>query len=228
MSATPPKARVAILLSGRGSNFLALHGAMERGEIPAEIALVVSNVAEAVGIEKARALHLPTAVFPNRIFPDRVAQEVKILAALHEVGAEWICLAGYMRRLTPAFVGQYRHRILNVHPSLLPSFPGLDAQRQAWEHGVRVSGCTVHLVDEELDTGPIVVQRTVAVREDDVAESLAARILAEEHLAYPEALRRLIEERWEVRGRRLLFLGGPQDVAIPPAGSGMPDRGRAF
>jgi phosphoribosylglycinamide formyltransferase-1 len=202
------RARVGILLSGRGSNFLALHGAMQRGEVAAEVALVVGNVAEAVGLEKARALRLATACFPNRLYPDRVAQEVKILAALAEADVEWVCLAGYMRRLTPAFVAEYPQRILNVHPSLLPAFPGLDAQRQAWEHGVRVAGCTVHLVDEGLDSGPIVVQRTVPVRDDDGPESLAARILAEEHLAYPEALRRLISERWAVRGRRLVFSPG--------------------
>jgi phosphoribosylglycinamide formyltransferase-1 len=200
-------ARVAVLLSGRGSNFIALHGAMERGEVPAEIALVVSNVAEAAGLEKAQALRLPTVCLPHRLESSRLAHEAKVLDALEHAGAEWVCLAGYMRRLSPTFVAARRERILNIHPSLLPAFPGLDAQRQALEWGVRVTGCTVHLVDEELDHGPIVVQRSVAVRADDTAESLAARILVEEHKAYPEALRRLLDERWRVEGRRVVFAG---------------------
>ncbi len=198
-------ARVAILLSGRGSNFLALHGAMERGEVPARIAVVISNVAEAAGLEKARSLRLPTVSIPHKLEPSRRAHEAKVLDALRHAEAEWICLAGYMRRLSPAFVAEYPQRILNIHPSLLPAFPGLEAQQQAVEWGVKVSGCTVHLVDEELDHGPIVVQRTVALKEDDNAASLAARILVEEHKAYPEALKRLVTERWRVAGRRVVF-----------------------
>ncbi len=200
--------RVAVLLSGRGSNFLALHGAMERHELPARIALVVSNVSEAPGLEKARSLRLPTVCFPHRIESGRRAHEEKILAALEHAEIEWICLAGYMRLLSSEFVSRYPERILNVHPSLLPAFPGLDAQRQAVEYGVKVSGCTVHLVDEELDHGPIVIQRPVPLRQDDNASSLSARILVEEHKAYPEALRRLLTERWRVRGRRVEFLAG--------------------
>ena len=199
------RARVAVLLSGRGSNFLALHGAMERGEVPAEIALVVSNVAAAAGLERARALRLPTVCLPHRLEPSRQAHEAKVLAALEHARIEWICLAGYMRILSPGFVAAYPQRILNIHPALLPAFPGLDAQEQALEWGVRLSGCTVHLVDEELDHGPIVEQRVVPVRRDDTAESLAARILVEEHKAYPEALRRLLAEKWRVEGRRVLF-----------------------
>ncbi len=201
------RARVAVLLSGRGSNFLALHGAMERGEVPAEIALVVSNVAEAAGLERAQALRLPTVCLPHRLESSRQAHEAKVLAALAHADVEWICLAGYMRLLSAGFVAAHPQRILNIHPSLLPAFPGLDAQRQALEWGVRLAGCTVHLVDEELDHGPIVVQRAVAVRWDDTAESLAARILVEEHKAYPEALRRLLEARWRVEGRRVVFSG---------------------
>jgi len=200
-------ARVAILLSGRGSNFLALHGAMERGELPAEIARVVSNEPEAPGLQKARDLRLPALCFPHRTEPSRLHHEAKVLDALADAQVEWICLAGYMRLLSPAFVARYPARILNVHPSLLPAFPGKDAQRQALEHGVRVSGCTVHLVDEGLDAGPIVVQRPVLVRDDDTVDSLSARILHEEHEAYPEALRRLLTEPWQVRGRRVLFSG---------------------
>jgi phosphoribosylglycinamide formyltransferase-1 len=197
--------RVGILLSGRGSNFLALHGAMERHEIPAEIALVVSNVAEAQGLEKARALRLPSVCFPHRLEPSREAHEAKVLAALRHAEVEWVCLAGYMRLLSASFVSQFPERILNIHPALLPSFPGLDGQRQAIEYGVKVSGCTVHLVDAGLDTGPIVIQRVVAVKDDDTPESLSARILAEEHKAYPEALRRLLTERWNTDNRRIVF-----------------------
>jgi len=198
------KARVAVLLSGRGSNFLALHAAMERGEVPAEIVLVVSNQPGAAGLDKARSLGLPTALVPHRGLSRR-AHEERVLAALTGAGAEWVCLAGYMRLLTPDLVAAFPERILNVHPSLLPAFPGLDAQTQAWRHGVRVAGCTVHLVDEALDNGPIVVQRVVAVADDDTAESLAERILRQEHRAYPEALRRLLTEPWRVAGRRLAF-----------------------
>ncbi len=198
-------ARVAILLSGRGSNFLALHGAMERGELPARIAVVISNVAEAAGVERARSLRLPTVAIPHKLEPSRRAHEARVLDALRHAEAEWICLAGYMRRLSPAFVAEYPQRILNIHPSLLPAFPGLEAQQQAVDWGVKVTGCTVHLVDEELDHGPIVVQRTVPVKDDDNAASLAARILVEEHKAYPEALRLLLTERWRVAGRRVVF-----------------------
>lgn len=198
-------ARLGILLSGRGSNFLALHRAIERGELPAEIALVVSNVAAAPGLAKAAELGLPAVAVPHRGQPDRATHEGKVIAALREAGAEWICLAGYMRLLSPAFVAAWPRRILNIHPSLLPAFPGMDVQRQALEHGVKVSGCTVHLVDEGLDSGPIVVQRTVPVLDADTPESLAARILEQEHQAYPEALRRLLTEPWELRGRRLVF-----------------------
>lgn len=200
-------ARVAILLSGRGSNFVALHGAMERGEIPAEVALVVSNVAEAAGLQKARSLRLPAVCFPHRLEPTREVHEAKILAALEHAEVEWVCLAGYMRLLSRSFVERYPRRILNIHPSLLPAFPGLGAQEQAVEWGVKVSGCTVHFVDEELDHGPIVLQRTVPVHDDDNPISLSARILAEEHKVYPEALRRLLEERWRVAGRRVVFSG---------------------
>ncbi len=197
--------KVAILLSGRGSNFLALHGAMERGEVPAEIALVVSNVGEAAGLAKARSLRLPTVSYPHRLETSRSAHEAKVLKALRNAKVEWICLAGYMRLLSSAFVAEFPERILNIHPSLLPAFPGLDAQAQAVEWGVRVTGCTVHLVDDKLDHGPIVAQRAVPVHDDDNALSLSARILTEEHKAYPEALKRLLTERWRAQGRRVVF-----------------------
>jgi phosphoribosylglycinamide formyltransferase-1 len=200
----PEPARVAVLLSGRGSNFLALHGAMERGEVPARIVLVVSNQPGAPGLDKARDLGLPAALVPHRGLSRRRHEE-RVLAQLTGAGAEWVCLAGYMRLLSPYLVAAFRERILNVHPSLLPAFPGLDAQAQAWRHGVRVAGCTVHLVDEALDEGPIVVQRAVEVAGEETAASLAERILRQEHLAYPEALRRLLTEPWRVEGRRLCF-----------------------
>ncbi len=196
---------IAILLSGRGSNLLALHAAIERGEVPARIVLVASNEPEAPGLAKAREVGLPTAAVPHRGVGGRAAHERSLLAALEAAGPEWICLAGYMRLLSAGFISRYRWRILNVHPSLLPAFPGLDAQRQALDYGVRVAGCTVHLVDEGLDSGPIVDQRHVRVLDTDTPEDLAARVLAEEHLAYPAALRRLLVEQWEVHGRRLVF-----------------------
>jgi phosphoribosylglycinamide formyltransferase-1 len=171
---------------------------------------VASNIADAAGLAKARELGLPAVAIPHRGEPGRQAHEEKVIAALRAAGAEWVCLAGYMRLLSPAIVGSFRQRILNIHPSLLPAFPGLDAQGQALAHGVKVAGCTVHLVDEGLDSGPIVVQRAVPVLDGDTDETLSARILAEEHLAYPEALRRLLTEPWRVTGRRLTF--------GPPAG----------
>ena len=204
-AATARRARLAILLSGRGSNFLALHAAIGRGELPAEIVLVLSNVPAAPGLGRARELGLPAVAVPSAGEPSRAAHEAKVLAELSRARAEWICLAGYMRLLSADFVARHPGRILNVHPSLLPAFPGVDAQRQALEHGVRVSGCTVHLVDEGLDSGPIVVQRPVAVADGDDVESLSRRILAEEHRAYPQALARLLGERWRIVGRRLDF-----------------------
>ena len=198
-------ARLGILLSGRGSNFLAIHAAIERGEVPARMALVVSNVADAPGLARARELGLPALAIPHQGEPGRRAHEEKVVAALRQAGVEWVCLAGYMRLLSPDFVAAFPRRIVNIHPSLLPAFPGLDAQAQALAHGVRVSGCTVHLVDEGLDSGPIVAQRAVPVLDGDTPGTLAARILEQEHQAYPEALRRLLTEPWRVEGRRLLF-----------------------
>ena len=204
-SAAGALTRLGILLSGRGSNFLALHAAAERGELPARVAVVVSDVPEAPGIVRAGELGLAAARLPRRDFADRAAHEEAILAALAAHGVEWVCLAGFMRLLSPAFLRAFPERVLNIHPSLLPAFPGLHPQRQALEHGVKVSGCTVHFVDEGVDSGPIVVQRAVPVLDGDDEAALAARILAEEHRAYPEALRRLIGEPWRVDGRRVTF-----------------------
>ena len=198
-------ARVGILLSGRGSNFRALHAAMAGGEVPARIALVVSNRAEAPGLAAARELGLETVCLPHRGEPSREAHDAKVVAALQAHGVEWVCLAGYMRLLSSVLVRAFPHRILNIHPSLLPAFPGLDAQRQALEYGVAVTGCTVHLVDEELDHGPVVVQRTVTVEADDSVDTLSARILEQEHRAYPDALKRLLTRPWRLDGRRLQF-----------------------
>jgi phosphoribosylglycinamide formyltransferase-1 len=197
-------ARVAVLLSGRGSNFIALAEACSRGEVPAEIVLVVSNKPDAPGLERARERGLPAAVIPGKGMT-REEHEAKVIAALEAVRAEWLCLAGYMRLLSEPFVSRFPLRILNIHPALLPSFPGLEAQHQAWTYGVKVSGCTVHLVDAGCDTGPIVLQRTVPVLDDDTPDALAARILEQEHVAYPAALRLLLTRPWRVEGRRVIF-----------------------
>jgi phosphoribosylglycinamide formyltransferase-1 len=197
--------RLGVLLSGRGSNFLALHAAIERGELPARIVLVLSNVAGAPGLDRARELGLPAEAIPHRGEPSRQAHEEKLVAALQAAGVEWVCLAGYMRVLSPSFVAAFPRRVVNIHPSLLPAFPGVDAQEQALAHGVKISGCTVHLVDEGLDSGPIVVQRAVPVLDGDTPRTLAARILEQEHRAYPEAMRRLLTGPWRIEGRRLSF-----------------------
>lgn len=198
-------ARVAVLLSGRGSNFEALHRAMAKRELPAEIVLVASNRRLAPGLARAQQLGIRVVGVPQTDYASRREHEHKLVEEIRRVDAEWICLAGYMRLLSPLFVSAFPQRILNIHPSLLPAFPGLDAQKQALRHGVRVSGCTVHLVDEGLDSGPIVVQRAVPVADSDTAQDLARRILEEEHRAYPDALRRLLTETWSVEGRRICF-----------------------
>jgi len=198
------EARVAVLLSGRGSNFVALADACARGEVPAEVVLVVSNRPDAPGLERARERGIPAVAIAGKGLT-REEHEGRVIAAIEEAKAEWVCLAGYMRLLSEAFIARFSRRILNIHPALLPSFPGLDAQHQAWEHGVKVSGCTVHLVDAGCDTGPIVVQRTVPVLDGDTPEALAARILEQEHVAYPTALRMLLTRRWRLEDRRVVF-----------------------
>lgn len=198
------KTRIAVLLSGRGSNFAALADAVSSGRVPAEIALVLSNVEQASGLALGRRLGFETVALPHTAVPRR-EHEAAVLDALRRARVEWVCLAGYMRLLSADFVAAFPERILNVHPSLLPSFPGLHPQRQALAAGVKISGCTVHLVDSGLDSGPIVWQRAVAVLDSDDEESLAARILAEEHFAYPEALAALLSRRWRLDGRRVQF-----------------------
>jgi phosphoribosylglycinamide formyltransferase-1 len=196
--------RLAVLLSGRGSNFAAIHEAIVRGELDAKIVGVLSNRPDAPGVEKSRALGLPVHVIDHRTFDSRVAHEAEVLRVLGDAEPDFIALAGYMRLLSPAFIAAYPMRILNIHPSLLPAFPGLDAQAQAVAYGAKVSGCTVHFVDEHLDAGPIIVQRTVPILADDDASTLAARILEEEHIAYVDALRKLAEGRYRIEGRRML------------------------
>jgi len=197
--------RLAILLSGRGSNFAAIHDAIASGVLDAKIVCVISNRPDAPGLARARELGLPAHLFDHRKYPTREAHEEDVLRAIAESEADFIALAGYMRLLSPAFVAAYPHRILNIHPALLPAFPGVDAQAQAVAYGVKVSGCTVHFVDENLDAGPIIVQRAVPVLDGDSAESLAARILEQEHVAYVEALVALSSREWRVEGRRVVF-----------------------
>ena len=196
--------RLAILLSGRGSNFAAIHDAIVRGELDAEIVCVISNRPNAPGIERARALGLQAHVVDHRAFDSRAVHEAEVLGILDNARPDFIVLAGYMRLLSPEFVAAYPMRILNIHPSLLPAFPGVDAQAQAIAYGVKISGCTVHFVDENLDAGPIIVQRAVAVHPDDDASTLAARILEEEHTAYVEALVKLASGNYYVDGRRVI------------------------
>jgi phosphoribosylglycinamide formyltransferase 1 len=196
--------RIGVLLSGRGSNFEALAESCATGRIPdAAIALVVSNREGAPGVERARGRGIPARVIPSKGL-EREAYDRQVAAALDEARVELVCLAGYMRLLSPFFVAHFPGRILNIHPSLLPAFPGLEAQRQALEHGVKWTGCTVHFVDENLDAGPIILQTAVGVRDDDTVESLSARILAEEHRIYTEAVRIVLEGRYRIEGRRVL------------------------
>jgi phosphoribosylglycinamide formyltransferase-1 len=196
--------RLGVLLSGRGSNFLAIAESIRTGRLPrAEIAIVLSNVADAPGIAAARELNLPTAVFVSKGRP-RDDHDADLIASLRARNVDLVCLAGYMRLLSPQFIAAFPNRILNIHPSLLPAFPALDAQQQAFDYGVKVAGCTVHFVDEHLDHGAIILQRAIPVLESDDAHSLAARILVEEHIAYTEAIARVAAGEYEIRGRRYL------------------------
>ena len=196
--------RLAVLLSGRGSNFAAILAATRDRSLDAQIVCVISNRPDAAGLQRARDAGLTAHVFDHRKYATRVEHEEDMLRALAEAEPDFICLAGYMRLLSPAFIAAYPQRIINIHPSLLPAFPGVDAQAQAIAYGVKVSGCTVHFVDENLDAGPIIVQRTIEVKDDDTPESLSARILAQEHEAYVEALRK-IARGYKIEGRRVFF-----------------------
>jgi phosphoribosylglycinamide formyltransferase-1 len=195
--------RLAVLLSGRGSNFASIHEAVAAGRLDAEIATVISNRADAPGIQRARQWGYDAHVLDNRQYDNRAAHESEVRRILDAARPDIIVLAGYMRLLSPAFIAAWMNRIVNIHPSLLPAFPGVDAQAQALAHGVKVTGCTVHFVDEGLDAGPIIVQRTVEVRDDDSVETLSARILEQEHIAYVEALRLLATGHYVVEGRRV-------------------------
>jgi phosphoribosylglycinamide formyltransferase 1 len=195
---------LGILLSGRGSNFVAIADSIDAGRIrEARIAVVISNKADAPGIEIARQRGLKALVIPSQ-GKAREEHDRAVVAALKESGVQLICLAGYMRLLSPWFVQQFPQRILNIHPSLLPAFPGLDAQKQAFEYGVKVTGCTVHFVDEELDHGAIVLQKTVPVLDGDDEHTLAERILSQEHIAYSEAINVVLRGRYTIVDRRLV------------------------
>jgi phosphoribosylglycinamide formyltransferase 1 len=195
--------KLGILLSGRGSNFEAIADNVASGKLDAEIAVVISNRADAPGLASARRRALNTLVIPSK-GKAREQHDREVVAALREHKVDLVCLAGYMRLLSPWFVQQFPNRILNIHPALLPAFPGLEAQKQAFDYGVKVSGCTVHFVDADLDHGAILVQRTVPVLESDDEHTLAARILEQEHIAYTEAIRIVLEGKYTIEGRRVI------------------------
>jgi phosphoribosylglycinamide formyltransferase 1 len=199
-----PSRRLGVLISGRGSNLQALIDAIADRRLDAAIAVVISNIAGAGGLDRARAAGIETAVVDHRGWPSRDDYDRALAGELRGRDVDVVCLAGFMRRIGPEFIAAFPDRIVNIHPSLLPSFPGLHAQRQALVHGVRVSGVTVHLVTAELDAGPIILQHAVPVLENDTEDTLAARILAEEHKAYPEAVQRVLDGRWTLDGRRFV------------------------
>ena len=199
-----PSRRLGVLVSGRGSNLQALIDAIADGRLDATVAVVISNVAGAGGLDRARNAGIETAVLDHRGWASRDDYDRALVEELRAREVEVVCLAGFMRRIGAPFIEAFPGAIVNIHPSLLPSFPGLHAQRQALAHGVKVSGVTVHLVTPKLDAGPIVVQRTVPVLENDTEETLAARILVEEHKAYPEAVSRVLDGNWAVDGRRFV------------------------
>jgi phosphoribosylglycinamide formyltransferase-1 len=200
--------RLGVLISGRGSNLQALLDAGERGLYPGRVVLVISNVPDVLGLERARRAGVPAIVQDHR-GRSREEHDGSMVELMRAHGVDLVCLAGYMRLLSPVVLRAYPGRVLNVHPSLLPSFPGLDAQRQAWEHGVKISGATVHMVDEGLDTGPILAQEAVPVMDGDTPQALAVRILEAEHRLYPEAVRLVLTGRLERAGRRLFVKESP-------------------
>jgi phosphoribosylglycinamide formyltransferase 1 len=204
MTAPPDRSALGVLISGRGSNLGALIEAIEGGRLEARIALVISNRAGAAGLDRARAAGIESLVLEHRAFPTRDAFDRALATELTSRGVRLVCLAGFMRLIGPPLLDAFPNAILNVHPSLLPSFPGVDAQRQAVEHGVRISGATVHMVTGELDGGPIVLQAAVPVLPADTPETLAARILVEEHRLYPEAVAVVLRGGWRIEGRRFI------------------------
>jgi phosphoribosylglycinamide formyltransferase-1 len=202
LSAAPGEHRIGVLISGRGSNLAALLNAVADGRIPSPIAVVVSNVPGAPGLDHATRAGVPCQVVDHKTSAGREEHDRKVAAVLEAAGVTLICLAGYMRLLSPWFIQRFPDRILNIHPSLLPAFPGLHAQRQALGHGVKLSGCTVHLVNEDLDAGPILVQSAVPVEEGDTEDTLSARILEQEHTIYPEAVSLMCRGRVRTEGNR--------------------------
>jgi phosphoribosylglycinamide formyltransferase-1 len=192
---------LGVLISGRGSNLQAIIDACEGGKIPAKVAVVVSNDPDAGGLERAKKHTIPAVVIDNRQFKDKNTYELEIVKELKKHGVELVCLAGYMRIVGPVLLEHFPHKIVNIHPSLLPSFPGLHAQRQALDHGVTVTGCTVHFVDEGCDTGPIIIQSAVPVKENDTEETLSERILQQEHHIYPLAIEFIAKDKLKIEGR---------------------------
>jgi phosphoribosylglycinamide formyltransferase-1 len=204
MGSDPNNRRLGVLISGRGSNLQAIIDAVRDGRLNATIAVVISNRADAAGLDRARKAGIEAMHLDHRAYPSRDAYDERLVAELRARDVRLVCLAGFMRLLGPTFIEAFPNAILNIHPSLLPAFPGVDAQHQAWAHGVRVTGATVHLVTNELDAGPIVMQTAVEVREDDTAETLAARILVEEHKLYPKAIQLVLDGQIRVEGRRVV------------------------
>ena len=193
---------LGVLISGRGSNLQAIIDAIAASALDARIGVVISNRPEATGLERARRAGIETLCLSHRAYASREDYDRALVGALLARGVGLVCLAGFMRLLSPVFVEAFPHAILNIHPSLLPAFPGLEAQHRAWAHGVKISGATVHLVDRDLDAGPIVAQRAVPVTDDDTADTLSAKILEQEHLLYPEAIRLVLSGDWTIEGRR--------------------------
>ncbi len=206
---------VGVLISGRGSNLQALMDAIADGRLAARIAIVISNRSAAAGLDRARAAGIETLVIEHRAYPTRDEFDAALAGALRARGVSLVCLAGFMRLIGAPLLDAFPNRILNIHPSLLPAFPGVDAQRQALAHGVKISGATVHLVTSELDGGPIVIQSAVPVRDDDTVDTLSARILVEEHRIYPEAVRLVLQGGWTIDGRRFLSAAREAHYQIP-------------
>lgn len=197
--------KIAILLSGRGSNFISIHNSIKSGNISgAEISLVLSNKADALGLTHARAEGLHAVFADYSKFKDRVKYDMYVAAQIKDSGADLICLAGYMRIVSKEFVEIFKDRLINIHPSILPSFPGLDAQQQAFDYGVKYSGCTVHFVDEKVDHGAIILQSLVAINDDDTVDDISARILKEEHLVYSKAVKLFVEDKIRIIGRKVV------------------------
>jgi phosphoribosylglycinamide formyltransferase 1 len=211
--------RVGVLISGRGSNLQALIDAVADGRLDPCLSLVISNREDAEGLERARRAGVETICMSHRGWRSRDEYDQVLVREFQRRRVDVVCLAGFMRVLGPTMIAAFPNRILNVHPSLLPSFPGVHAQRQAFEHGVKVAGVTVHLVTSELDGGPIILQRAVPVLDSDTADTLAARLLAEEHRAYPEALKIVLHGRWTLDGRRFVRREGEASAVRPPAGN---------